>query len=268
MSSPEPGLRLISLTQPQILRLLLPWDHQDCGVRLNGDLPVGDLAGARRLGEARVLLLAAAEAGGVQATARGNLCRAFVAATIPQVVTAEEAENMQRYCKVVNERDVRAVHIPRVLLGLAGLLLRRKGVFSVTKKGHGLLPDERAGALVALLFTTYFRKFNLAYLDYMEESEHFQQLVGLSLYLVGQLGDGWWPVAEIANLLGHPLMMDYLPPQMDERRFGWMLQARLLRPLEDFGLLECRDGQEPHTYEVRKTPLFDRFLSFEPGPGE
>jgi hypothetical protein len=44
------------------------------------------------------------------------------------------------------------------------------------------------------------------------------------------------------------------------------MEARILRPLTWFGLLECRleTGSGPverHLY--RKTPLFDRFLKFD-----
>jgi hypothetical protein len=46
----------------------------------------------------------------------------------------------------------------------------------------------------------------------------------------------------------------------------WFLNSRLLSPLEDFGLLERREVPKKSApvgiREVRKTRLFDRFISF------
>ena len=47
---------------------------------------------------------------------------------------------------------------------------------------------------------------------------------------------------------------------------SWSIVQRVLLPLQWFGLLERKDlpPKEPYErpYEVRKTPLFDRFIEF------
>ena len=46
-------------------------------------------------------------------------------------------------------------------------LRRRKRRILATRRGRDLLPDGEAGRLQAALFTTFFRRFNLAFLDRM-----------------------------------------------------------------------------------------------------
>jgi len=54
----------------------------------------------------------------------------------------------------------------------------------------------------------------------------------------------------------------------DYDKASYALEGIILRPLRAFGLLECRSDTIPHqrlskAHYYRKTPLFDRFLSFD-----
>src|SRR5450759_5173778 len=62
-----------------------------------------------------------------------------------------------------NEEDVPDLKELRVVLGLAGLLKKRHGRFSLTRRGEQMLAAEQSGRLFALLLRTYFGRFNMFY---------------------------------------------------------------------------------------------------------
>jgi len=176
---------------------------------------------------------------------------------------------IRRYNKVINEADFWPLHILRVILQLARPLRLATGWFNVTKKGQGLLADEMAGVLYALLFRTYFRKFNLAYLDRLPEVHSFQSTIPFSLFMIGRHAGEWIKPEDLAPLVLFPVVNDELATMRFWMQGAWPVESRILKPLVSFGLLEKRelpsDREWAKPYEVRKTKLFDRFLEFDLG---
>ena len=249
------------------------WDDPSGAIQLNEELTEDELKTVDFLVNTRIFLGALERADGVKATAMGNLNRKFVSEMLDTFqVQAAYLEAVIRVNKVINELDFFPLHVVNIVARLAGLHRRVKGVFRITRKGKELLADDKMGSLCALLFKTHFRKFNLAYLDRAPELPVFQQAITYSLYMVPRLLTEWHTAEDVAPLL----VLGGVAKATQEVTFGrdvlpWIVKARLLRPLEAFGLLESRERKTPrHIYGIaqfRKTSLFDRFLRFDLSAG-
>ena len=265
-SRPDP--ELAGLTPAQVGRLLhADWDDPAGALQINESLTLDDLADAPALQNARIFLGAVMEADGIKATAGGNLNLKFVSSMAAAWHGLDDFTRNWALEKSWKEEDLYPVNELRIILGLAGLLRRYKGVFKVVKKRQHLLDDSEAGALLALLFRTYFRKFNLAYAGRLPSVPEIQDTIAFSLFTFARYGDEWQDPDELAPSLLLPAVKARIP----EMPFGdcthWFVERRVLHPLEELGLVERRElpseEQYVHDYEVRKSSLFDRFLSFD-----
>ena len=182
-----------SLSSAQEMRL---WHAdvlaEDGVLRIDDSLTLERLAGARLLTNARVLLSALAD-GPVTATqSRGNLPRAFVARMLEEM--SWKPLQLQRFGHgdraFYNEEEVPDLNELRVVLGLAGLLKKRHGRFSITQRGSRMLAAEQAGRLFALLLRTYFGRFNMFYGFRWQDDPEMQARIVFSLWVIGELARG------------------------------------------------------------------------------
>jgi hypothetical protein len=265
----RPQAALGGLSPAGMQRLLsADWVTEASAVRLDESLSAEDLAAASTLHNARLFLAELGERRTVKATPKGNLTRAFVGAMEgamrwPATSRFRDTRSITR-----NEEDVWPLHLLRILLELGGLIKRRKGVFSLTRAGERLAHEARVGALLATLFRAHFQRLNLGYLDGLESLPEFQRTVAYALYRFGRVGDDWKPPLALKADLVLPGVADAMPPR--ENRDSWeiLLENRLLGPLEGLGLAQVRTlprdpGEWVSRREYRKSPLFDRFLTFE-----
>jgi hypothetical protein len=253
---------------PDDLAQLLYGDWNGSGpLRLVRDLPLSVVEVSPWFVVARLLMQIIEGDGPVKLTPAGNLPKAVVRRLVESVLGEARREHWREQgLERVKERDLLVIHVPRVLLDVAGLVRRRKGTLILTKEGRHLLPAARAGELYARLFETCFRQFNLGYLDGAGEHPVFQHLIGYALVRLRDLANQWIHVDRVLAEAPHPDLRAAVPLHGE----GWdplrtMVTTRLLRPLERFGLVEQR--KLPRTpevilprYEARKTPLYDRFL--------
>lgn len=264
-----PQAELGGLSPRQAFELLhLDWEGGGV-LRLEAGLALDELDGAEILVNARRMLAALAEAGGMKATQAGNLNRRAVAQLAALLRWDPKlAEALRTRSRPLNEMDLFPLHVLRVVLGLAGLLRKWKGSFRVTARGRALQSQDRAGELYALLFRTVFRRFNLAYLDRMAgEHREIQDTVAFALYRLGGLADEWTRTKALAREIVLPDVAASVPiDQFGWDRLPWMVETRILRPLGRFGLLELRDVPGKDKYlpdrEVRRTALYGSFLRF------
>jgi len=217
-----------------------------------------------------------------RATAEGNLNRDFVRVMAAEMRMPERYGEWQSYGKVTREEDVWPLHVLRVVLQVAGLIRKYGGAFRITRRGRDLSGPAEAGVLFAHLFRTFFGRFNLAYLDQREDDPLLHATFPRLLWAIGRLADEWMCVRilrERVLLATDPL--EILEESELERegvasylayRALSQFQSRIVWPLLDFGLLESRvdpDVADPagqpraEIQQVRKTPLFDRFVQFE-----
>jgi hypothetical protein len=119
--------------------------------------------------------------------------------------------------------------------------------------------------LQALLFHVALWHMNLAYFDGYPLDSLPQSEVGVILWSLSASAHDWLPRETLTRLCASPVI-GVLESQWDLGSSA--MEARILRPLVWFGLLESRTEPraptgvvEPRLY--RKAPLFDRFVQFD-----
>lgn len=268
----RPQAELGGLSPVQMTRLLYGDWSGSGGLRLNRKLTLDELASADLLHDARTMLGALRDDGAMAVTQAGNLSRAVVKQLVPRLRVSRGpfiAEQL-RAGKVVNEEDVLWLNVLRHVLTIAGLIVRRKG-FRITARGRELVADGRAGELYALLFETLFRKLNLQVLDRSDRHAGIQSTVAFSFFRLRSCARDWSSPEKLAAEAWLASAMD--PPAEYEIKYGdmrhWSFRHRVLTPLVHFGLLEERELPTKERWarpvEMRKAPLFDRFMRFEVG---
>lgn len=251
----------------EIVRLLedANWDQPDGPIYVREDLTLAEAEQSRLFRNVRTILAALDESGGAKATQAGNLNRKFVRQMVEQLDL--EADSRDYYMREsgnnLNEQEVRCLHVPRLLLGLARLVRKYRGKFVVTKLGSRLRADDQAGALYALLFRTHFRRYNLGYASWADEPL-LQYGAPYSLLMVRHLMGDWRPLDEVAFSLVLAPIAERLSSPLMVLHLDNLVHSYLLSPLVDLGVMEERWVGElpPDRYcEMRTTPLFDRALA-------
>jgi len=242
------------------------WQGSESAVRLDATLTGDELESSRTLYNARLFLEMLGAVGQVKATPRGNLPRVFVSRFRERMKAPKSRWSLPEP-GTVNEEDVEPLHITRILLELAGLVKRRKGIFSLTRTGEKLSTEGRAGELFATLFRVHFRRFNLEYLDGAPDVPEFQLSIGYTLYRFAQVGGEWSTPHDLAGSIVLPGVGEGFTRSPLGDPMPLIVETRFLRPLEGFGLAELQEQEwapgAPGPRDLyRKTPLFDRFLSF------
>lgn len=234
-------------------------------IRLNQSLSLSDLSGCLVLNHARLVLEHMAADTGIKLTNTGNFSRKFVEQMVQEFRwPGFESEVIWRLNKVLNEPDYAPLDFLHAVIDLAGLGRKYKGTFRLNRLGRSLLPPEVAGELNAVLFEATCNRYNLAYLDGRPIKENFQPQIGLTLFLMSKLADTPKSPDELLAITTLPID----PPQSDHPFLpAAIFRVRVLRYLEWFGLLEkvrlAANDQIGQQHLYQKTPLFDRFLSFD-----
>lgn len=264
----RPQRELGGLSPDQVRRLLeSDWDDPDGVVRLPEDLTLDRLGHSGILANARTLLRLAIEHDGLGATQKGNLKLDVVAALIERWQTEDAMFRFLRERRTrLTERDVWPVHELRVVCGLAGLLRKRKQRFEVSRRGRDLAAPDRAGTLYALLFRTWFRKFNLAY-GSITEWPALQRQAAFTLYRLPRVADDWRTAPDLLPEVALPYALAHAPLADGVIRdlSASLLAGHVLDPLVEFGLIERHSpGRFPSSTEdrYRVTPLATRFPEY------
>jgi len=267
----EPLAAIGGLTASQMDSLVeSDWLNPGPGLTLRRDLAFSELKDSEFFANARILLETLAESGGTKTTEAGNLTRKFTADMMGRMRFPEGyVEEIREICKVINESDVQRLHIVRVILEQAGLIRNRNRKIVVTKAGKEMPAEEKAGEFFVLLLHTYFRNFNMAYVDSMAEFPGIQATVPYILWRLRELGEEWRRPEDLAEETLLEPVKEEIEASLSRQSIGWPFQARVLEPLVEFGLMEEREirGEEPwdRRTEYRKTGLYDRVLEFEWG---
>ena len=234
-------------------------------IRLEPGLAPTDLSESAVARNAMILLRQAVETDGLKLTATGNLSRAVVA-EMCQIIEwpGLDKNELFQFHKVINEPDFLPLHFVRVLLQTAKLVRARDGKLLPTRVGKSIVAKEQHGALHALLFHIALWHLNLGYFDRNPLNSWPQTDVGVVLWSLSAAGNDWLDRETLTRLCTVPVI-GVLESTWDLGSTA--MEARILRPLMWFGLLEYRSEGistiglvERHLY--RKTSLFDRFLKF------
>lgn len=268
---------------------------EDGVLRIDPSMTLEQLGDARLVANARVLLSALAD-GPVTATAsRGNLPRAFVRRMLDEMSwhTLQQERLGLDERTTFNEEDVPDLSTLRRVLGLAGLLKKRRGSFSLTRRGEQLLEADQAGRLFALLFRTYFGKFNMFYEYAWQDDPEMQARIVFSLWVISEMSsrggsatEGSEPPGATTREIAQVVARDELLwAVMEAEQVAWMVDrfpravgSVILKPLEDFGLLTRthQDAATPKSHlrswdlsaRWTATPLFTTAFAFQLDPIE
>ncbi len=260
----EPAWTL--LTFDSLLALREEPSADNAAIRISNALSADDVVISAVARNTLILLRQAVEHGGLPLTATGNLTRAVVAEMREHIKWPDydQAEAF-RLNKVINEPDFLPLHIVRLLAEAARFVRPRKGKLIATPLGKSMLEVERQGGLLAILFHLAFWRMDLEYFGRGLLGSWPQRDVGVVLWSLSVAATGWQTGEKLTRLctIPEPAM---LSGTWD--RTPYAMQARILRPLFWFGLLEHRSEKDPGTPSVarhyyRKAPLFDRLLAFD-----
>jgi hypothetical protein len=235
-------------------------------IRLEANLSTKEVSGSAVMANALVLLRRAAETGGLKLTTTGNLSRAVIEEMCGIMEwPGYDKDELFGFHKVINEPDFLPLHFIRILTQTAKLFRTYRGKLVATPLGRKILNGEQHGPLQALLFHVAFWRLNLGYFDRYAVDTWPQNEVGVVLWSLSASAHDWLPRETLTRLCTSPVI-GVLESQWD---FGSSaMEARILRPLLWFGLLESRTEAKSATEWVtprlyRKASLFDGFLKFD-----
>jgi len=232
---------------------------------LAANISDADLVASAVASNALRLLQKAGDSGGLKLTASGNLSRAVVAEMRDALEwPGYDKDEEFRFNLVINEPDFLPLHFVRVLCQGAGLMRRYRGSLRLTDVGKGMLTGPGRGGLQAILFHITFWLTNLASFDRVPLASWPQPDIGIVLWSLSTSALGWETPERLMRFCTVPVI-GVLEAKWDFPT--WAFEARVLRPLTWFGLLESRQdesvGSDSARPRYRKTPFFDRFVSFD-----
>ncbi len=263
-----PQAELGGLSPEQAHALTKPgW--MDEAVVLNEELSLEELENAPLFQNARRTLLAIDDLESVKATAKGSFNRHFASRMFEEFsLTKEQREDTLRYNKIINQDDVPMLLLVRHLLHITELVRLEKGAFRLDRLTGSLLADESEGVLYALLFRALFLRINLDAFDGLPEAPQVQKTIGFSIYQLSKITEDWVNIEDIAESLFFAELIKTLPVREYSRAPAISYaEMRVLRPFNKFGLIEITTKNSwMEIAQIRKTPLFDRFIKFNLPP--
>ena len=235
-------------------------------IQIANDLSVGEIAGSPVARNTLILLGQAIERVGLPLTATGNLSRATVAEVCKLIEWPDyDQADAFRLNKVINEPDFLPLHVVRQLAQAATLVRVQRGKLVATPLGKSILSDAKRGSLLAVLFHLAFWRMDLSYFGRGLLGSWPQADAGVVLWSLSVCANDWQSAEKLTRLctIPEPTM---LSGTWD--RTPYAMEAKILRPLQWFGLLEHRTEKVPsgrfgEHYFYRKAELFDRLLAFD-----
>jgi len=234
-------------------------------IRIANDLSANEIAGSPVARNTLILLRQAIERGGLPLTATGNLSRAAVAEMCELIEWPDYNQaDAFRFNKVINEPDFLPLHVVRILAQAATLVRAQRGKLVATPLGKPMPSDERQGSLPAILFHIAFWRMDLGYFGRGLLGSWPQADIGIVLWSLSVSAGDWQTSEKLTRLCTIPEPAT-LTGTWD--RSAYAMEARILRPLLWFGLLEHRSENIPDSrfavrHYYRKSALFDRLLKF------
>ena len=235
-------------------------------IRIASDLSVGEIAGSPVARNTLILLRQAIERGGLPLTATGNLSRAVVAEMCKLIEWPDyDQADAFRLNKVINEPDFLPLHVVRQFAQAATLVRAQRGKLVATPLGKSMLSDAKQGSLLAILFHLAFWHMDLGNFGRGLRGSWPQADAGIVLWSLLVCANDWQSAEKLTRLCTIPD-----PAMFSEmwNRTSYAMEAKILRPLLWFGLLEHRSEKitsgrfgEHHFY--RKAELFERLLAFD-----
>jgi len=260
----EPAWMLLTFDSLRALRKEPSAAH--AAIRIANNLSVEEIAGSAVARNTLILLRHAIDRNGLALTATGNLSRAVVAEMRELMAWPNyDQADAFRLHKVINEPDFLPLYVVHQLAEAATLVRPKRGKLMATPLCQSMLSEERQGSLLAILFHLAFWHADLGDFGRGLLGSWPQVDAGVVLWSLSVCANDWQPAEKLTRLCTIP------EPAMVSGtwdRTTYAMEAKILRPLLWFGLLEHRSEKvsgsrfnERHFY--RKTKLFDQLLTFD-----
>lgn len=260
----EPAWTLLTFESLRALR------HEPSAVqtaiRIANDLSVGEIASSPVARNTLILLRQAIERGGLPLTATGNLSRAVVAEMCKLIEWPDYNQaDAFSFNKVINEPDFLPLHVVRQLAQAATLVRAQRGKLIATPLGKSMLSDTKQAALLAILFHLAFWHMDLSYFGRGLLGSWPHADAGIVLWALSVCANDWQSAEKLTRLCTIPEPAMFLETW---DRTPYAMEAKILRPLLWFGLLEHRSEKIPGSRSgeqnfYRKAELFGRLLAFD-----
>ena len=162
--------------------------------------------------------------------------------------------------KLSKETDCNAIVLTRILCEMSGLIKKRNGILTVTKKVSSIVNTNQ---LLPLIFSTFTDKFSWAFFDGYQNGDIAQFGWWYSLALISQYGD----ISRNSKYYAEKYFEIY-PHLLTLKSYDGAIHANYScysvrtfdRFLEHFGFTETTEKKMLDTF-VKKTDLFDKFIS-------
>lgn len=209
------------------------------------------------------------KSGEIKLTAKGFLPTKIVKDIYDQEFL-EEIIYLSRSTNAYKESDSMTVNLTRILAEISGLVKKRNGKLSLTKKGEKMYNDS--AGLFDLIFRAMTGKFNWAYYDGYGDNNIGQLGYGFSLILLHKYGETKRPDKFYAEkyFKAFPDLADYDSPaylRTPERRANDCYSMRIFdRFMAYFGLIEIEtvgERWDPDKF-ITKSALFDKLFKVLP----
>ncbi|MDD4156585.1 MAG: hypothetical protein PHY08_08450 [Candidatus Cloacimonetes bacterium] len=167
--------------------------------------------------------------------------------------------------KLFKEMDLISVNLTRILMELSGLVKKRNGKLSLTKKSKKIFDNNYE--FLRLIVLTFTNKFNWAYCDEYDENYIGQLGYGFSLILLAKYGNEKRLNSFYAEkyFKAFPQLLDSVEPiygTLETYSTNCYSVRTFDRFLEYFGLvnIEKKDKWFDSKSYITKTDLFDRLI--------
>ena len=213
-----------------------------------------------------IVLRRASEGDGLKLTQAGNLSRAAVTEMVELFEWPSFGRTKAFWVEsAIAEPDFLPLLFVRRLAQMANLVRPYRGSLKTTRLGHDILKVDRQRALLAVLFHTTFWSADLSYIGRGIHGSWPQGEIGVALWSLSIAATHWRTSKQLVRLCTIPVS-GILAANLDIGSL--IMEARILRPLVWFGLLESRVEKKVRVRHserclYRKAPLFDRFLTFD-----
>ena len=197
---------------------------------------------------------------GIKLTKAGNL---------PPIIVKElyQQEILKDYfiergiTKLSKETDCKVIVLTRILCEMSGLIKKRNGILTVTKKASDIIASNK---LLPLIFSTFTDKFSWAFFDGYQNGDIGQFGWWYSFALISQDGD----ISRNSKYYAEKYFQAY-PHLLTLKSYDGSIHANYScysvrtfdRFLEHFGFTETTEKTMLDSF-VKKTDLFDKFISY------
>ena len=163
--------------------------------------------------------------------------------------------------KLTKETDCNSIVITRILCEMSGLIKKRNGILTVTKKASSIVATNQ---LLPLIFSTFTDKFSWAFFDGYPNDDIGQFGWWYSFALISQHGN----ISRNSEYYAGKYFQAY-PHLLTLKSYDGAIHANYScysirtfdRFLEYFGFTETTEKTMLDSF-VKKTDLFDKFISY------